>query len=462
MPVEDWSYCFKCKRAFPSWKALDDHQRTKHPELGSPRSPPSQETLNQRPPQKKLFSPPWQRKGYREERGKIKAHEVLRYGGTFPYYLRRIIPWFFLVGVIVFVIIFFWNPDLRSAILQRVQAGAERVGLERATSFFRYLNPTYLSEVAAGVRSFEKKPDYLAETVKGVEVKQFSFLAKEVFEGDPIRLQGEVTIDALDDDKATIVFDCSLGEGNVSRHDGIVTVGGRPAGENYIVVEPRKSQHVFVYCDLPPLNNIGGTFQLSKASLAWTYQRFTTQTVMRVYTQQRSIHEQLVEKGIDSLRNLKGTTSVDNKGYAKDNCIRGCGLADLGMDLGSVMPLHENSVNYLVVKLFGLTAWKGRLQRLHLVSLTLPEQILAVGEEGCTDLGSDLVLTEQDSRLRDINDRLAKKEDVSISFHCRLNVVHAGDGEIPTPATLLATATYDYGGITPSSTLLKVMKKVGA
>ncbi len=474
------AYCFLCRKVFPNGSALTQHQRVKHPQLfGEQKSPRftwkgSQKQYQQPAPQPQPYPPPgWGYQGssskytvgggFREETGKKLADKVENF---FKGILHRL-PLLILIGAFVFFFFFALDPSLRAATEQRASLAYEKANANLwISNFLSKLSPERILETAVGVGSFESRPDYLVPEVKGVQVQKMT--SQEVYEGDPMSLEAEVLIDPLPNDDAKVTFGCYLSEDNTTLQTGIIRIAGQDDGVDTLPLpKGTTTQKAFVYCDLEGFYGVPGTFKDYKAYLTWEYKGVTTETVLRVYTQERAIKEQLLVKNRDPLQGLKGTDYVDADGFAIDNCVRDCGLADFGMEAKSPLPFVEGVNNYLTVKLFGLSTYKGNLITLHNIQLILPGE-LEIGTIGCIwlnkggkkfdALGTHLLsLSEGDSAISKINDDLKNQKATSIEFRCGINVVKAGNQEIPAPATIRATAVYDYGGKEPA--LVRILRR---
>ena len=391
--------------------------------------------------------------GYQRARGEARARTV---SGFINWFFRKL-PVMALLGLIVFGFFYFTNPDLRASIQERTSYQIEKFHLaETFDPIIKYLRPSTIVETAAGIGSFDTRPDYLAQEIQGVIVEDFD--GEDGYVGAPLFFEGELTVDAFPEDDVTLAFDCFLKDKNKIVQEGVVTIGGEPSGtDTFILEHGQKDQKMFVTCQFDPLDDIDGVFKDYRAVLTWWYEDISTKTILRTYTQERTIQVALKKQGIDPLEGIRGTDYVDDDGYAIAGCVQHCGLVDLGLGLQSPLPLAEDGVHYLTTKLFGTTAWNGRLQHVRELTLVLPEG-LSFGDQGCFFVGKKeklltddhrLHLNEEHPLLNAFNQLLVQGTNNTHSdfeFKCDLDV-DAGSDDQPTPETIQAVASYDYGGV---------------
>ncbi len=400
--------------------------------------------------------------GYHRERGEAWA----RTQSDFVSWFFKKLPTFLLLGGLIFFVMNATSPDLRASTLEKGKIAADKMHITEGFSKVKdYLNLQKALEAATGIGDFEKRPDYLIEGVNGVDVERFNGI--NVYEGDPFQIQAELDVDAFPNEDSKLVISCQLRDKNDTVQDKLATIGGQPEDQNTITIaKGTKKQKVFAYCNFDKIENVKGAFKDYRAYLVWEYAEIKTQTVLKTFIQQRTLQDQLRMKGIDPLEGIRGSDYIDRDGFAIDNCVKGCGLVDLSMKIGSPMPLNEDGTNNLDVRLVGLSTWDGKLHKLHELGLKLPNGVSFRGN-GCfwqgkgglqnAQIGNNaLTLNEGSDIIKKINDRIKQQEEVLIKYTCPLNI-EGGEEEMPTPATIYATAYYDYGGEEPA--LVHVLKR---
>ncbi|MEK6839527.1 MAG: hypothetical protein AABX72_01180, partial [Nanoarchaeota archaeon] len=369
-------------------------------------------------------------------------------------------------GGFIYFFAFGLPAPLRAASVSQGEFLAQKWNVaDRFQDIASYLNPKTALEKAAGVGDFTTRPDYLTEGIQGVEIERFD--GKKVYEGDPFTLQAEVHVYAFPHDDSTLSFGCLLNDGEQIIQTGTAQISGYSEGENTVTVpQGTKQRTFFVYCSYDGIASLDTSYKNYQALLTWSYENILTTSVLRAFTQQRVVQDRLFQRGLDPLEDLRGSDFVGTDGFAQDNCVKGCGLTDLSMKLGSVLPLSEGVPHYLDVALVGLSTWKGSLQHLRELQLLLPEQDLHFSEQRCLwEGGSNIgqhqqeqsfILDENSPQLQQVNTKLSAGAPVKIVFTCTLTA-EGGVEDIPAPATLTALARYDYGGQEPA--LVLVMKK---
>jgi hypothetical protein len=389
-------------------------------------------------------------------------------GETHARGISGFLAWFFrklpiaaLIGLIIFGFFYYTNADLRASLQERVSHSMEKLNLDKTFApLIKYLNPDYIAKSAAGIGDFQTRPDYVTQEMQGVIVDRFD--GEDGYVGAPLFFEGELTVDSFPKEDVTLVFECLLRDKDVTVRQGIVNIGGEPEGTSTLFLpQGKKDQKVFVTCQFDPIEDIAGAFKDYRAVLIWKYQDISTKTILRAYTQERATQVSLKSKGIDPLESIRDTTYVDEEGYAIPLCVQHCGLVDLSVALQSPLPLAEDGVHYLTIKLFSQTAWSGTIQRMNALTLVLPDG-LTFGDQGCFFVGKKeklsvddhkLHLTEQDPSVVSFNEHLIAKKPDDFEFKCDIDV-HATTDEQPSPQTIQSVAMYDYGG--EETTLFKV------
>lgn len=403
---------------------------------------------------------------YKYGLGRYAGEATAETVGNLFHWLGKLLPFLLVVGAVAYYFMFGLPAPLRAASVSQGEFLAEKWNLaDRFRDIASYLNPKSALEKTAGIGDFQTRPDYLTEGIRGVAIEHFD--GRKVYEGDPFTLQAEVRVDAFPHDDSTLSFGCLLKDDEKIIQTGNVQISGYPEGETTVLVpKGTKQRKYFVYCSYDALASLDVSYKNYKALLTWSYEDILTTSVLRVFTQQRAIQDRLFQQGLDPLEDVRGGDFVDTDGFAQDNCVKGCGLADLSMKLGSALPLSEGVPHYLDVALVGLSTWKGSLQRLREIQLLLPEQDLHFNEQRCLWEGGSrieqhqqersFVLDEDSPQLQMVNTKLPLGGPVTIAFTCTLTA-EGGVDDIPTPGTLTAVARYDYGGQEPA--LVLVVKK---